>query len=227
MKQLLNLITILLFSAPVFAQDFKAKFDKYCQEGDTTKQLETLINWELEDPRSPALFTSYFNYYFLNSRQEILSMTTEEPQGESLALQDSTGETAGYIGGGFYYKQEVFNKGLEKIDQGIALYPDRLDMRFGKAYALGQAEDWQRFTDEIVKAIQYSSKNDNQWTWANNAKKENGKEFFLSSLQDYQVTLYNTGSDDLLVNMRTIAQEVLKYYPNHIESLSNLSLRIY
>lgn len=26
------------------------------------------------------------------------------------------------------------------------------------------------------------------------------------------------------MNMRTIAQEVLKYYPNHVESLSNLSI---
>jgi tetratricopeptide (TPR) repeat protein len=58
----------------------------------------------------------------------------------------------------------------------------------------------------------------------NNEKKETGKDFFLSSLQDYQLQLYNTGNDDLLVNMRKIANEILKYYPNHIESLSNLAI---
>lgn len=38
------------------------------------------------------------------------------------------------------------------------------------------------------------------------------------------MTLYNTEDDDLLINMRTIAEEILKYYPNHIESLSNISI---
>jgi len=75
-----------------------------------------------------------------------------------------------------------------------------------------------------MKTIDYSVINDNQWTWANNENQENGKDFFLSSLQDYQVQLYNTGNDDLLLNMREIANEVLKFYPNHIESLSNLSI---
>jgi len=47
--------------------------------------------------------------------------------------------------------------------------------------------------------------------------------FFLS-IQSYQLRLYNTGNDDLLENMREIANEVLKHYPNHIPSLSNISI---
>mgnify|MGYP003380295723 CR=1 FL=1 len=35
---------------------------------------------------------------------------------------------------------------------------------------------------------------------------------------------YNTENDDLLDNMKRIAETVLKYYPDHIESLSNLSI---
>lgn len=97
-------------------------------------------------------------------------------------------------------------------------------MRFGKIYVLGQVSDWNNYTSEIIKTIQYSSTNYNNWTWTNNEKQENGKDFFLSSLQDYQVQLYNTRKDELLVNMRNISDETLKYYPNHIESLSNLSI---
>lgn len=224
MKQILNLFVVILFTTTAFGQDYKANFDKYYQEGDTTKQLEVLKKWESEDPKNPELFTSYFNYYFLKSRKEALSMSTEEPKGKSLSFQDSTGKTAGYIGSEIYYEPKTFKKAIEKIDQGIKLYPNRLDMRFGKIYVLGQNEDWTKFTDEIVRTIQYSNKNDNQWTWTNNEKKENGKDFFLTSLQDYQLNLYNTGDDDLLVNMRTIALEILEYYPKHIESLSNLSI---
>ena len=97
-------------------------------------------------------------------------------------------------------------------------------MRFGKIYVLGQIKDWDSFTKEIVKTVDYSAVNNNQWTWTNNEKQKDGEDFFLSSLQDYQVQLYNTGNDDLLLNMRDIANRILKYYTNHIESLSNLSV---
>ena len=97
-------------------------------------------------------------------------------------------------------------------------------MRFGKIYVLGQIKDWHSFTKEIIKTVDYSAVNDNQWTWTNNEKQKDSKDFFLSSLQDYQVQLYNTGDDDLFENMREIANSILKYYPNHIESLSNLSV---
>lgn len=224
MKYLLSFLIITGFSIGTFAQDFKSDFDRYCQKGDTAKQIETLKKWELIDSKNPELLTSFFNYYFLKSKQEVISLTTEEPKGEKLSFQDSTGKTAGYFGSDIYFNPKTLKKGLDKIDEGIKLYPNRLDMRFGKIYALGKSEDWNSFTDEIVKTIQYSSRNDNQWTWTNNEKKENGKNFFLSTLQDYQLDLYNTGNDNLLVHMRTIAQEILKYYPNHIESLSNLSI---
>lgn len=224
MKQILSLLAILILSVQSYGQNFKAQFDRYCQEGDTLKQLEVLKKWERKEPKNAELFTSYFNYYFLKSGQEVISLTTEQPNSESFSIQDSNGKTAGYLGSQTTFNKSTLQKGFDKIDKGIELYPDRLDMRFGKIYALGQVQDWDGFTREIIKAIQYSEKNKNQWTWTNNKKKEDGKEFFLSSLQDYQLNLYNTENDDLLPNMRAIAEEVLKYYPDHIESLSNLSI---
>ncbi|MEN8249255.1 MAG: tetratricopeptide repeat protein [Bacteroidota bacterium] len=224
MKHILSILALLILNNLSQGQNLQNEFDKYFQEGDTIKQLKTLKKWENIEPDNAELFTSYFNYYFSISRQEILSLTTNQPDGESLSLKDSTGNTAGYIGSEFIYNTPNLEKCFKKIDQGISLYPNRLDMRFGKIYALGQIKDWEKFTDEIVKTIRYSSKNSNQWTWTNNEKRDNGEAFFLSSLQNYQLSLYNTGNDDLLINMRTIATEILKLYPNHIESLSNLSI---
>lgn len=205
-------------------QDYKLEFDQLYQEGDTTKQIELLTKWEFEDPKNPELFTSYFNYYYSKSRQEFVSMSSNPPQGATLQLQDSAGQVAGFLGSEIVYNLELFQKGLDKIDQGIEMYPNRLDMRFGKIYVLGQAEDWENFTNEIVKTIQYSNINNNEWTWTFNEKRENGKEFFLGSIQDYQLNLYETENDDLLKNMRTIAEEILKIYHDHIESLSNISV---
>jgi len=112
---------------------------------------------------------------------------------------------------------------MEYIETGINKFPDRLDMRFGKTYALGLAEKWDDFTKEIIRAIDHSSTN-NTWLWSNNEVHEGGNDFMLSVIQDYQLQLYNTGVDSLLMDMREIANSTLSHYPEHVESLSNLAL---
>lgn len=224
MKDLINISALLVLTSFCLAQDYKATFDKYCQDGDTLKQKEILTKWEKEDPKNAELYTSYFNYFFFKSRKELLSLTKDQPTGKSFSFQDSTGQTAGYLGSKIGFDRTTLQKGLDKIDEGIKLYPDRLDMRFGKIYVLGQVPDWENFTEEIVRAIQYSAINNSEWTWTNNVRKVDGEKFFLSSIQDYQVNLYDTGDDRLLNNMRTIANEILKLHPDHVESLSNLSI---
>ncbi len=208
----------------IWGQDFEEQFNAAFQEQDTTQQRAVLMEWEREEPQNPELFTSYFNFYFRLAQQEVMTLTKEQPNGEYLTLEDSTGKTTGYMVSNMSYQMDTLVKGFEKIDQGIALHPNRLDMRFGKIHVLGLVESWPALTEEIVKAIQYSAQNHNQWTWTHGEKRDEGENFFLSALQDYQLTLYNTNDDALLMNMRTIAQEVLKYYPNHVESLSNLSI---
>jgi tetratricopeptide (TPR) repeat protein len=224
MKKIIGiLLTGFIFNFGI-AQNFQSDFQKYVQTNDTVNQLKVLTDWGKSNPKDPELYTSYFNYHFLKSRQEMISLSTEELEGEGFELKDSLNQTAGYLGSKIYFDKTELQKGIDKINTGIELYPNRLDMRFGKIYIYGQVENWSEFANTIIETVEYSSKNNNKWTWTNNETKENGKDFFLSSLQDYQVQLYNTGNDDLLVNMREIANEILKYYPNHIESLSNLSV---
>lgn len=223
MKKIMALVVILFFQIG-FGQNYQAEFEKYCQTNDTLNQLKVLTEWEASNPKDAELFTSYFNYHFIKSRQEIITLSQDEPNGEGFVFKDSLNQTAGYLGSQIQYNPSELKKGLDKIDEGIKLYPNRLDMRFGKIYVFGKLADWDSFTSELIKTIRFSATNNNRWTWTNNVKQENGKEFLLSTIQDYQLQLYNTGDDSLLVYMRTIANEILKYYPNHVESLSNLSI---
>ena len=204
--------------------DYQSEFNKYFKSKDYDNQLRILKLWESSNPNDAELYTCFFNFYYAKSREELLTLTVEKPDGESLAFADSTGRVAGYIGSQITTDTDNFTLCIKKIDEGIAHYPNRLDMRFGKIYALGQVKDWDNFTKEIVESIKYSKTNNNNWTWTNNEKKEDGKEFFLGSLQDYQLQLYNTEDDKLLPKMRDIAIAVLEIYPTHIESLSNLSI---
>ena len=132
MRRILGTLIAILISQIGFSQDYQSEFQKYCQTNDTINQLKVLTKWKSENPNDAELYTSYFNYHFMKSRQEILVMSTNEPNGENLVLKDSLNQTAGFLGSEIHYDQTEFNKGLNIIDKGIELYPDRLDMRFGK-----------------------------------------------------------------------------------------------
>ena len=220
-----KLLGLLIFISHLgFGQDYQSDFQKYSQTSDTLNQLKVLTQWEKSSPNDSELFTSYFNYYFSKSIEEGIILSKQEPEEDKLVLKDSLNQVAGYLGSQIHYDLPELQKGIDKIDEGIKLYPNRLDMRFGKIYALGQIKDWDKFTNEIIKTVKYSVINNNEWTWTNNEKDEGGSDSFLLSIQDYQLQLYNAGEDNLLINMREIANEILKHYPNHIESLSNLSV---
>ncbi len=223
-KIICAILCCLCFILTATGQNYQKEFYDYFQSNDTVNQLKVLKKWSSAQPDNPELFTSFFNYYIMNSRKEIVMMSMKNPEKEALVLIDSLGQEAAYMTSRVTYEPVVFQKGIDIINEGIQKHPDRLDMRFGKTYALGQVEDWKLFTDEIIKAIKHSKSNDMQWTWTNNSIENAGKNFFLSAIQDYQVQLYNTGDDQLLNNMRSIALEILKIYPDDVVSLSNLSI---
>lgn len=223
MKRFFYILGLLLLHSISFGQNYLSDFKKVLQDGDTIKQFEILQKWEAEDPKNPDLFASYFNYYYHLSKNEMITLTMQKAKGESFELQDSSGQTS-YLGNEVVYKKEVLQKGFDKIDEGILLYPDRLDLRFGKIYVLGLVEDWDNYTAEIIKTVRYSKINNNRWKWINNVEKEDGEKFFLGSMQEYQLTLYETKKDELLIHMRSIADEILKIYPKHVESLTNIAI---
>lgn len=208
-------------------QVFKQQFNNLVAQEDTVGQKELLEKWERTDSNDPELFVAYFNYYVIKSKNEIITLG-QNPKGKDVLQimdQDTTKmEPVGFMYSDTYYKPELLSKGFDWINKGIEKHPNRLDMRFGEIYMFGEIEDYENFTKEIIQTIEYSAINDNKWTWADSKSLEDPKEFMLSSIQNYQIQLYNTENDNLLDNMKRIAETVLKYYPDHIESLSNLSI---
>jgi len=208
-------------------QTFKQQFNDLVSKKDTVGQQQLLEKWEKTDSNDPELFVAYFNYFVIKSKNEILTLG-QNPKGNDVIQimdQDTTKkDPVGFIYGDIQYNPDLLSKGFYWINKGVEKHPNRLDMRFGKIYMFGQIEDYENFTKEIIKTIDYSAISKNKWTWADSKPLDDPKEFMLSSIQTYQLQLYNTENDDLLNNMKSIAETVLKYYPDHIESLSNLSI---
>ncbi|MCF8297566.1 MAG: hypothetical protein K9J13_08500 [Saprospiraceae bacterium] len=218
---------ILLFNQAI-GQTFKQQFNKLVSDKDSLGQVELLSKWEASDSNDPELYVAYFNYYVNLSKKEILEIGNNPPEGEEvLQVMDndtSSKDPIGYIYSNTYYDPDLLQKGFDYADMGISKNPSRLDIRFGKAYMYGELENWEDFTSEIIKTIEYSASIKNNWTWTDNKAVEDPKEFMLGAIQGYQIQLYDTEDDELLDNMKQIAEEVLKYYPDHVESLSNLSI---
>lgn len=218
-------LTFVIYTAK--GQSFKGQFNDLGAKKDTLGQLQLLKKWEKTDSIDPELFIAYFNYYVKKSKKEFVRIDKNMNGKDGIQVMDNDSnkkEPVAYLFSDSYYDQEILKNGFDYIENGIKKYPNRLDMLFGKIYMLGKIEQYDIFTSEIIKVIEYSAINNNQWLWTDNKPIENPKQFFLGSLQDYQVQLYDTENDSLLNNMKRIAETVLKYYPDHIESLSNLSV---
>jgi len=222
--KLLPLITAFIcLTHPLLAQDFRTTFRELSGKGDSAATLKLLHTWQKAKPNDPEMYVAFYNYYALEGLKEVLSLQNEQPGGKSFQLTDSTGKVAGYLGSQPALNINYLNQGFKYIDSAIAKFPTRLDMRFGKVYVLGRMEDYEKFTREIIKTIEYGQRINFKWLWTDNKPLDDPEKFMLGSVQDYVIQLFNAG-DQYTGYMGDIAQTILKYKPDHVESLSNLSI---
>lgn len=223
MKKALLLTIAIAISPVLFAQDFRTEFEKAAEAQDTTKMKTLLAQWEEADSNDPELYTYGFNYYLYMAQEEIMSITPEKTSDDAYAIKDSLDQTVGYMGTTVIHDAAIIDKAIAHLDRGIALHPNRLDMHFGKIYVLGEQMEWDRYTEAILQAIRRSAINDNQWLWSYGEPLDDPKISFLSSIQDYQVDMIKAINDKAFPRMQTIAEEILKHYPDDVVSMSNLS----
>jgi len=154
----------------------------------------------------------------------VASLDRKPTSNESFQLNDSTGKVAGYLNSDRDYRSDQLALGFKYINKGIEKFPQRLDMRFGKCYVLEQIADYDNFTSEIIKTIEYSEIIKNDWFWTDNKKLDSAERFMLESIQTYLKQMYDTQNDNLLENMKRIGEVAIKYYPNNVEILSTTAV---
>ena len=81
---------------------------------------------------------------------------------------------------------------------------------FGKCHILQQIGDYDNFDKEIIRTVEYSQVNKNNWLWTENKKQEDGEKFMLEAIQSYFKEMYDTENDNLLPNMIEIGERTLK-----------------
>jgi tetratricopeptide (TPR) repeat protein len=222
--RIILLFAFFTFPNVVFGQSKFEKFKQLYAIKDTTKIKMLLREWESANPNDPEFYTCAFNYYYSISKEEVLSLQNKNPNKDSYQLTDSTGKVAGYLTSNLGYNEARLKTAFGYIDKGIAKFPNRLDMRFGKIYLLGEFGEYRKFSDEILKTIEYSVTIKNKWLWTENNEKDDAENFMLSTVQAYLKQLFDANDDSLLTNMIQIGETTLKYYPKNVEILSTTAV---
>ncbi|QEM12776.1 tetratricopeptide repeat protein [Mucilaginibacter rubeus] len=217
------LMTVVCFARPVSAQNYMADFKALVAKDDTAAAFKLLQGWQKTGTNDPDFYIASANYYAKKGLTEVLSLQKDQPAGQSFVLKDSTGKVAGYLGGRPAYNSTYLNKAFDNLDAGITKFPNRLDIRFGKVYLLGKTEDYKAFAEEIIKAVNYGQTISFKWLWSEGKSIENPEDFMLSNIQTYIIQLYNAG-DQNMDYIRDVSLAILKYKPDNVVSLSDLSI---
>ena len=123
------------------------------------------------------------------------------------------------------------------IDQAIRLFPDRLDLRFGKIYFLGEIKRWASFADEIISTLDRSELINHRWQFPN--FDQGGRILIVEGVQDYLYTLFSSGqpaedgtdqaaattapAPDALPQIRRIAHRAAQLFPSEPAFFSALA----
>ena len=205
MKHLTVILFLLgIFSSCAFSQTLNAdRVEKInamlsSNSPDTAAIHSLLVEWQAEAPDDCELYPSWFNYYLLRSRESVIYLNGyAEGQGpadnDSFVIADENGTPVGELANHTTYSPEYFQKSIESIDAGIAMYPSRLDFYMGKATAQLWAGRYDDVVTTVLQTIDASLKNNNTWMWTNNEPLgEYGRERF-NDITDIILQLVDAG----------------------------------
>lgn len=209
---------LILAGASVFA-DYKADYERLLKEGKLEELSALLAAWEREDSRNPEVYIAYFNYYLRTGMHSGISIDAylKDPRNE-LALRDpKTNEIAGYINDGTWYEKEACDRGLEYLNRGLALAPDRLDMHFGQIHVLGQIGEYGLGSERLIELLRRSRVNGNKWLWSNGESvTEDGEAMLLDSVNDYYGLWLRVRTADSLKAAEAASAEQVRLYPRSL-----------
>lgn len=211
--------------------------DFYSSVDDKEAMAQAIERIRHSGDKSAERYIAEFNYY-VNTALIHSGMTTstqfpssnEYVEGEIFTLTDSTGAVAGYMYFTRIWDTLKVDSALAVIDQGIALHPDRLDMRYGKIYFCGEVCRWQAFADAIHATLDHSVANSKRWMFPDNDTPIDT--LLIEGMLDYESSLFEavTNARDSvsamanLASFRGVVEHMLRLYPDNLYNLNLMAV---
>ncbi len=201
-------------------------FLKLLRSKDTAAQRMFLAQWSGIGQQDPEYYVCQANYYLNLAQKEVIQMSTTPPNNgkETFTLQDSLGNTVGYMYSMPSIDDELSNKSLYWLNQGIARFPRRLDLLFGKVHLFGLTHQYDSFSITLLQVIENSVDNDYQWLWSKGWELQDGKEFLFSTCQEYIAKLFYSDDSMGLTWIEPISLALLEIDAKNVPCITNLAV---
>jgi tetratricopeptide (TPR) repeat protein len=199
------LILALANTSTSYAQkkDFRKR---YSQTEDPKKQEQLLKEWAAADKNDAELYAAYAQFYMMQNQSEVLVV---EP--------DSSNSEGALIHGPVDYKG--IEQAKESLLKGLALHPERLDLRFSYIRLLSLEGNYPLVVIAVEEALVLDQQRKHVWFWSMDEPVKDDR--FLAAIQDYAAMAFEVEDYE---SVRKIGEAVLKFYPNNVESLSNVGI---
>ena len=217
MQRIITLLFIITNSLSIVnaQNDWYGKYLTCVRDSDVHAWKVIIEQWEQAEPESPDMYAAWYNYYMKLAMTDVVTLTTTAPKDNQEALQliDSTGVVAGYMYGIESYNDSIIHLGYQKLDTAIRLFPDRLDLPFGKVTMLFRQQLYSEVMQELRHVLDRSEKNGNRWLWTLNQPLDDGEYILKDSMQDYFAQLFDAGQSDYASQF---VEWLLRLYPTDI-----------
>ena len=223
MRRILSTFIVMLLSCAAFAQtrvELYGRFSQAVSEHDTTTVVSLISDWERLYPGDAELFSLRANYYFMDAVSDVIALSAEKPaDGRGYyVMEDSLGNTQ-------YMYSEVqtdsIRVGYAKaiLADGIAKYPDRIDLRLGKVTLHLKVGENTSAVKEVCSMVEHSVVNDNKWLGTLDEPVEtDGVSYMRDCIQDYLSQLVD--AEDL-VSAEDMVDACVRFYPKDPVFLSD------
>lgn len=219
----LSIVLLLFCGLKAAAQrNYFNEFTQLLEQEDTIAAKKLLTDWKKNGTKNGDYYAALANYYWKKGNSSVLSLTTDKPEeGDFLAFEDSTGATAGYIGQAQTYDDKILNKMFATLDEGCKLFPNRLDLAFGKVHIYLELGKGEEAIKTIQQVLEQDKTNHRKWIWLEDKPTPApAPDFIKDCCQSYFYQL-NEFADEKVIT--ELGEELYNYAPTYIPFRTNMA----
>ena len=206
-----------LIPADGFREQFRAAF----KSGDVAAADKVLTEWEKATPKDPDLYVARFNFLLnkATKRTPVPSAPVAPAAGTAAPAQRPAAIMVSY-------DPATMAQAAAVLKQGIALAPERLDMRMGLAKSYEMAGQSAPLLQTIREALEARENGGKPWLWRDGAPLPAPENAFVpAAIEPFASNYWKQPGDKGLENGRSIAELMEKYFPQN--SLGYFNMGVY
>jgi|GEM_PF-6278078 len=203
-------VSLVFTHGTLHGNTFKETYLKLIGNRDFDKLAIHLREWEKTNSADPELFIAFFNYHIYRNSETVTVYGSDPDSPEAPQEKIS-------------FKKDDVMTGIHYLDEGLKLYPARLDMHMGIISMLGEIEDYEKQKNHIIIMIRLVPVYHDSWLWSDGAVVDDFDEKFQNEIQN-RITVYMSLNDILPFQYaRDISLEMIKLYPRTIWWYNNIA----